>query len=92
MRYDNLTRRYQVSRLQDGRVEATRVVEDEALVRSWMTEFDRIPLFSSTALEPNTEYYVRVRAQTRPRNNIFFLPWDWEREAASGFAKFTFIP
>ena len=92
VRYDNLTRRFQVSRLQDGRVEASRVLEDEAVVRRWMTEFERLPLFSMLALEANAEYYVRVRAQTRPRNNIFFFPWDWEREAASGFAKFTFIP
>ena len=92
VRYDNLTRRYQVSRTQDGRVEATRVVEDETIVQRWMTEFERLPLFSTTPLEPNAEYYVRVRAQTRPRNNWFLLPWDWDREAASAIAKFTFIP
>lgn len=90
VRYDNLTRRYQVVRTQDGRVEETRIVEDRELVRRWLTEFARLSLFSTTRLEPNADYYVRVRARMRPRNSMFFLPWD--RAAASGMAKFTFIP
>jgi hypothetical protein len=90
VRYDNLTRRYQVARTQDGRVEDTRIVEDADLVRRWLTDFERLPLFGTTRLESNAEYYVRVRAQMRPRNSMFFLPWD--RAAASGMAKFTFIP
>jgi hypothetical protein len=92
VRYDNLTRRYQVMRTQDGRVEASRALDDETLVRRWLTEFERFPLFSTTPLEPNVEYYVRVRALTRPRGNLFFLPWEWDREAASAVGKFTFIP
>jgi hypothetical protein len=92
VRYDNLTRRYQVTRVHDGRIESSHVIEDEALVRRLMTEFDRLPVFSTRRLEPNAEYYVRVRAQTRPRSNWSILPWDWDREAASAIAKFTFIP
>ena len=92
VRFDNLTRRYQVSRTQDGRVESSQVVDDETLVRRLMTEFERLPVFNTTPLEPNVEYYMRVRAQTRPRGNAFVLPWDWDLEAASAIAKFTFIP
>jgi hypothetical protein len=92
VRFDNLTRRYQVTRMQDGRVESSRLLDDETLVRRWMTEFERFPLFSATTLEPNVEYYVRVRALTRPRGNLVLLPWDWDREAASAIGKFTFIP
>lgn len=90
VRYDNLTRRYQMSRLVQGRIEESRVTEDEADVRRWMTRIERVSLFSSTALEPNAEYYLRVEARTQPRRRWFF--WPWGRVAASAVAKFTFLP
>jgi hypothetical protein len=89
-KYDNLTRVYQLSRTTDGRSEATRTADDEGAVRKWMTEFDRLALFSTSALEPNGEYYVRVRARSQPRFGWFVWPWD--RGWATGFTKFTFIP
>ena len=90
VRYDNLTRRFQMSRLVKGRVEESRVTEVEAEVRLWMTRFEYVPLFSTTPLEPNSEYYLRVEARTRPRRNWLF--WPWGRVAASAIAKFTFLP
>ncbi len=87
--YDNLTRRHTVSRLLDGRVEESRVIEDEAQVRKLLTTFDKLPLFRTAKLEPNREYYVLVRAKARPRNGTIFWPWD---SAPAGSAKFTFIP
>ena len=62
--------------MQDGRVEETRVVEKEDDVRQALTRFARLPLFSTTLLEANAEYSVRVKAETRPRNGRFFWPWD----------------
>jgi hypothetical protein len=88
VRFDNLTRRYQMWRTVDGRVEDARPTEDQDVVRAWMTHFERVPLSATTALEPNGEYYVRVRAQTRPRNAWPFWPWGG---AALGQAKFTFV-
>lgn len=90
VRFDNLTRRYQISVMHDGRVEDSRVTDDEASVQQALTTFARLPLFRTAALEPNAEYYVRVRAQTRPRNSLFALPW--ERGGVLGSAKFTFLP
>ena len=90
VRYDNLRRHHQVSHMLDGRVEDTRLVEDEDTVRQLMTTFDHVALFSTTPLEPNGEYYVRVRAKTQPRSLWFFWPWD--RIAASARANFTFLP
>ncbi len=90
VRYDNLTRRYQLSRTVDGRVEEASMTEDGEVVRQWMTAFERLPLFSATPLELNAEYYVRVRARTRPRSAWFLWPWD--RVAASAVKTFTFIP
>jgi hypothetical protein len=90
VQYDNLTRRHQLSRSVDGRVEAARVTEDINDVIRWLTAFERLPLFSTTELEPNSEYYVRVRARARPRSTWSLLPWD--RGGAWGHAKFTFLP
>lgn len=90
VRFDNLTRRYEMSRTLNGRVqEDSRPTEDEAAVRRWMTHFERIPLSTTAALETNGEYYVRVRARTRPRNTWF--SWPWEGHSRLGQAKFTFI-
>ena len=90
VRFDNLTRRYQMSRAVDGRVEDAPPTEDQEAVRRWLTHFDKMPLTKTSLLEPNGEYYVRVRARTRPRNTWFVLPWD--RGGVFGTAKFTFIP
>jgi len=90
VQYDTLTRRYQLNRSVDGRLADSRVSEDKADVKRFALGFDRLPLFSTDELEPNAEYYVRVRVRTRPRVTFFF--WPWGRDAASGVARFTFIP
>jgi hypothetical protein len=89
VRFDNLTRRYQMSRAVDGRVEDARPTEDQADMRRWMTRFERIPVSATAALEANGEYYVSVRALARPRVSWFVWPWD---RGSVGNAKFTFIP
>ncbi|MGE5360935.1 MAG: DUF4390 domain-containing protein [Bacteroidales bacterium] len=91
--YDTLTRLYQLSRTVDGRTDASKVTGDEEIVRGWLTSSgsERLPLFQTAGLEPNAEYYIKVRARTRPRLNwFFFLPLD--RGAATGYTYFTFIP
>jgi hypothetical protein len=90
VRFDNLTRRYQISRTVDGRVEEARPTDDQEAVRRWLTHFEQVPLSNTAALETNGEYYIRVRAHTRPRNTWFL--WPWERGGNFGQAKFTFIP
>jgi hypothetical protein len=89
VQYDNLTRRHTVVRALDGRVEEAQVVESDQDVRDLVTKLDRLPLFRTVSLEPNREYYVRVRAEVRPRNASFLWPWGSGRSAQ---AKFTFIP
>jgi hypothetical protein len=88
VKYDNLTRRHDFSRMLDGRLEDVQITDDEALIRKWMTTLDRLPLFRTDGLEPNREYYVRVHAQSRPRSASFFWPWD---SGPSGQATFTLI-
>jgi hypothetical protein len=90
VRYDNLTRRYQVSLMQDGRVAESRSTESADAVRRWVSVFQRLPLFSTRELRRHTEYYVRVRGRTSPRNTWSF--WPWARPSAIGSAAFTFLP
>jgi hypothetical protein len=90
VKYDTLTRKYSVTRAYDGRIESADTTENEDAVRGWLTNFDRLPLFSTAGLEVNAEYYLRVRARTSPRTVLFFWPWD--RHDVAGMTKFTFIP
>jgi Domain of unknown function (DUF4390) len=90
VKYDNLTRRYSVSRSVDGRMDwaDTTLREDEAW--KWLTnDFVRMSLFHGVVLEPNAEYYVRVSANATPRNASFL--WPWAADDAVGLAKFTFV-
>lgn len=89
VQYDNLTRRHTVVRTLDGRVEDARVTESDGEVRQLVTTVDRLALFRAVKLEPNREYYLRVRAEVRPRNAAFLWPWTSGRSAQT---KFTFIP
>jgi hypothetical protein len=90
VKYDTLTRRYSVSRTVDGRIEWAETTQKEDEVWHWLTnDFARLSLFRGVALEPNAEYYVRVRANASPRNASFI--WPWAGDDAVGFAKFTFV-
>lgn len=86
--FDNLTRRYTLTRTIDGKVVETRVVEDERQVRQWLTVLHQLPLFKTWVLEANREYYVTVRATARPSNGSILWPFS---SGTSAQAKFTFI-
>jgi hypothetical protein len=86
--YDNLTRQHSVVRVLDGTVESAQITDSEALVRQLMTSFQRLPLFRTSVLEANREYYVRITATARPTNGAFLWPWG---SGTSGQAKFTFL-
>ncbi len=88
VQYDNLTRRATLVRTMDGHVESTESTEDEAVIRLWMTTFQKMPLFRTAELEQNREYYVRVRATARPTNGSMLWPWG---SGISGITKFTFL-
>jgi hypothetical protein len=90
VQYDNLTRRHIILRTLDGRVDGDAlIVDNDDEVRQLATKIDRKALFRTSKLEPNREYYVRVRAEIRPRNAAFLWPWG---SGTSAQAKFTFIP
>lgn len=90
VRYDNLTRRYHVTRLIDGRTDWADTTDREEIAWGWLTSgFDRLSLFSRTSLQPNAEYYLRVRAHATPRNAAFLMPW--QGDDVVGSVKFTFM-
>lgn len=90
VRYDNLTRRYLLTRTLDGRMDRSDTTDSEEVAWKWLTDqFDRLPLFSSVTLESNGEYYVRVSAHAAPRNAAFV--WPWRGDDVVAFTKFTLI-
>jgi hypothetical protein len=86
--YDNLTRTHTVVRMLDGRVEEAQSTQDENKVREWMTNLSRFPLFNTSLLEPNRDYYIRVSATARPSNGSVFWPFG---SGPSAQSRFTFI-
>ncbi len=86
--YDNLTRRHTLQRVIDGRIDDTLVTEDDATVRQWLTTLTRLPIVRTTRLDPGRDYYVRIRAQARPRGSSLL----GYAASVTGQAKFTFIP
>jgi hypothetical protein len=86
--YNNLLRRYSLTRVVDGRTDDQEQADSEAKVRTWMTSLKTLPLFDTRILEPNRDYYVRVRATARPSNGSILWPFG---SGTSAMAKFTFI-
>ena len=89
-RFDSLTGTYQVSKERDGRVYWSAKASDESQVRDWLTVFEPIALELARRLEPNVEYYVRVRLYTAPRSTVSWF-WPFGRDDGSGRADFTYI-
>jgi hypothetical protein len=86
--YDNLTRVHSLVRQIDGRVELAENTSSESVVRDWLTNVPRLPLFDTSVLQPNREYYVRVSATARPSNGSLLWPFG---SGISAQTKFTFI-
>ena len=87
-RYDNLTRRHTLTRTIDGRVEGVLVTEDDAIVKSWLTKWTRVPVADTATLDAARDYYVRVTTRARPVGGSFL----GLTKTITGRAKFTFVP
>ena len=86
--YDNLTRRHTLTRTVDGRVEDVLVTEDNAVVKTWLTKWTRVPVADTARLDPARDYYVRVTTRTRPLGGSFL----GLTKTVIGQVKFTFVP
>ena len=86
--YDNLTRRHTLTRTIDGRVEGALVTEDDAVVKSWLTKWIRVPVADTAKLDPARDYYVRVTTHARPLGGSFL----GLTKTITAQVKFTFVP
>jgi hypothetical protein len=89
VKFDGLTAMYQVTKQQDGRVLSSNRTAKEEEMRGWVTAFDAVPVEVTEPLEPNADYYVRVRLDAHPHLRFSF--WPWGHNDAAGRADFTFI-
>jgi hypothetical protein len=86
--FDNLTRQHRLTRTIDGRVDDATVTDDEAVVRTWLTTWKRLPLCDTSKLDATRDYYVRISARARPSSGSL-IGW---ATSITGQTKFTFIP
>ncbi len=87
-RYDNLTRRHTLTRTVDGRVDGVLVTEDDRVVKTWLTKWNRVPVADTGRLDPARDYYVRVTTRARPLGGSFL----GLTKTITARVKFTFIP
>jgi hypothetical protein len=88
--YDNLTKRYKLTRELGGKIDSTEVVADAEAMRRFMTSCDSLRLFELSELEPNERYYVRVKGVLKERTLLLFVPWDFETGWTE--AHFSYVP
>jgi hypothetical protein len=87
-RYDNLTRRHTLTRTVDGRLDDVLVTEDDAVVKTWLTKWNRVPVADTSRLDPAREYYVRVTTHAQPVGGSML----GVTKSITGQVKFTFVP
>lgn len=88
--YDNLTKRYSLTREIDGEIDATDVVADVSAMRRFMTTIESLLLFDTALMVPNEEYYLRVNGIMKDRNLLLLIPWDSGADWRE--AHFTYLP
>ena len=88
VRFDNLTRRYDVANARWTRRGCT--TDRRSGCRAALDDrFEHVPLSTTSALEANGEAHPGAR-RTQPRSTWSF--WPWGRDWVLGRALFTFIP
>jgi hypothetical protein len=87
-RYENLTRRHTLTRTIDGRLEDALVTENDAVVKTWLTKWNRVPVADTSKLDPAREYYVRVTTHTQSVGGSML----GVTKSITGQVKFTFVP
>jgi hypothetical protein len=86
--YENLTRRHTLTRTVDGRVDDVLVTQNDAVVKTWLTKWNRVPVADTARLDPAREYYVRVTTHTQPVGGSLL----GVTKTVVGQVKFTFVP
>ena len=83
VRYDTLTQQYTLTRRLDGELQETRVTDDKAAMRQFLTSLSAVPLLEARALEADGSYYLKAKSNLGLIWRFFLIPWpmdtDWER-------------
>ncbi len=72
----------------DGRVEGVLVTEDDVVVKSWLTKWNRVTVADTATLDPARDYYVRVTTRARPLGGSLL----GLTKTITSRARFTFVP
>lgn len=72
---DALTRQYTLTRRIDDEVDETRITEDEAEMRSFITSVEAVPIARHDDLSVDGEYYLKAKARVGMMWRWYLLPW-----------------
>lgn len=89
VKHNTLLRTYRLERHIDGRLQEQADTDDEEVMRQWLTSMASRPLFRTSLLQRNREYYVRVNATARPSSGSILWPFG---SGTSAQTRFTFMP
>ena len=82
-RYDTLTKQYTLTRRLDGELQDTKVTDDAAVMRGFMTELHGVPIVKADDLQPDETYYLKAKSNLGLVWRFYLIPWpmdtDWER-------------
>jgi hypothetical protein len=83
VRFDTLTQQYTLTRRIDDDLQETKVTDDPAAMREFMTSLKSVPLVKTGVLKPGEEYYLKAKSSLGLVWRFYVIPWpmdtDWER-------------
>lgn len=83
VKYDSLTKQYNLKKRLNGGIVDSVTTEDFQEVKNWMSNIEKVKLCTLQSLEKETEYSFRVKTKLLDRKFFFFIPYnlntDWEK-------------
>jgi len=83
VRYDTLTQQYTLTRRVDDDLQETKVTDDPAVMREFMTSLRGVPLVKIDALKAGEDYYLKDKSSLGRVWHFYIIPLpmdtDWER-------------
>ncbi len=74
--YDNLASVYHITKSLDGAVFESVVVDTETEMHESMSRVRKLKVVDNTALQHNTDYVLKVKADLLSRYVLLVVPWD----------------
>lgn len=76
IKYDTLTKQYNLTKAIDGKIISRYVTNSNKEMKKWVCHIPNLRLFSIGNLPQNSRYYLQVRANLRPPSFYQKFPWD----------------